>query len=80
MMNGYDMNGWGWFGMTMMVIVTLTILGLLVWATTARRPREPQNRAASALEQVDAQLATGKIDTREYRERLEALRGNYSRA
>jgi hypothetical protein len=36
MMNGYDMNGWGWFGMTMMVIVTLTIVGLLVWATTAR--------------------------------------------
>ena len=79
MMNGYDMNGWGWFGMTMMVIVTVAIVGLLVWATTARRPREPQNRA-SALEQLDAQLATGKIDTREYRERLETLRGNYSLA
>jgi uncharacterized membrane protein len=79
MMNGYDMNGWGWFGMTMMILI-VTIVGLLAWATTARRPREAQNRSASAREQLDAQLATGKIDTREYRERLDVLRANHSRA
>lgn len=53
LMNGYDMNGWGWIGMTMMVIVTLTLVGLFVWATTARRSREPQNCATSAFKQLD---------------------------
>ena len=32
MMDGYDMNGWGWFGMLMMVIGTAAIVGLVVWA------------------------------------------------
>jgi uncharacterized membrane protein len=71
-MNGYDMNGWDWGGMTLMVVVTIVIVGLVVWAIT-RRPGEPQARALSAREQLDARLASGAIGTQEYRERLDAL-------
>lgn len=37
MMDGYDMNGWGRFGMTIMVIVTVAVVGLFVWAIATRR-------------------------------------------
>jgi putative membrane protein len=74
MMDGYDMNGWGWLGMTLMVLVTVAIVGLVVWAV-ARRPSETQGREPSAREQLDARLARGEIDTQEYRERLDALSG-----
>ena len=72
MMNGYDMNGWGWVGMTLMAVVTIAIVGLVVWAI-ARRPGDPQAHAPSAREQLDARLASGAIDTEEYRKRLDAL-------
>ncbi len=74
-MNGYDMNGWGWVGMTLMAIVTIAIVGLVVWAI-ARRPGDPQVRGLSARDQLDTRLARGEIDTEEYRERLEALSGH----
>ena len=47
MMNGYDMNGWGWAGMTLMAVVTVAIVGLVVWAI-ARRPGDQQAHAPSA--------------------------------
>jgi hypothetical protein len=31
------MNGWGWAGMTLMAIVTVAIVGLVVWAVTRGR-------------------------------------------
>jgi putative membrane protein len=74
MMDGYDMNGWGWSGMAIMVIVTVAIVGLVLWAI-ARQPGDPQ-QLPSAREQLDARLARGEIDTQEYRERLEALNGH----
>lgn len=73
-MDGYDMNGWGWLGMTLMVLVTVAIVGLVIWVV-ARRPGEMQARDPSAREQLDARLARGEIDTQEYRERLDALSG-----
>jgi putative membrane protein len=72
-MNGYDMNGWGWVGMTLMAVVTVAIVGLVVWAI-ARRPGDPQTHASSAREQLNARLASGAIDTEEYRKRLDALK------
>ena len=66
------MNGWGWGGMTLMAVVTIVIAGLVVWAI-ARRPDGLQAHALSAREQLDARLASGAIDTQEYRERLDAL-------
>lgn len=74
-MNGYDMNGWGWIGMTLMAVVAVAIVGLIVWAI-ARRPGDQQVREPSAREQLDGRLARGEIATREYRERLEALSGH----
>jgi putative membrane protein len=76
MMDGYDMNGWGWFGMLMMVIITAAIVGLVVWSIAARGPGSPSQRELSACEQLDARLARGEIDTQEYRARLEALSGH----
>jgi putative membrane protein len=73
-MNGYDMDGWGWLGMTLMVLLTVAILVLVIWAVT-RRPGEITGREPSAREQLDARLARGEIDTQEYRERLHALSG-----
>jgi putative membrane protein len=72
MMNGYDMNGWGWVGMTLMAVIAVAIVGLVVWAI-ARRTGDPQLRELSAREQLDARLASGAIDTEEYRKRLDAL-------
>jgi hypothetical protein len=37
MMNQYEMNGWGWFGMATIVIAAVAIVGGVVWAITARR-------------------------------------------
>lgn len=75
-MNGYDMNGWGWAGMTLMALILIAILAL-VWVMV-RRVGDLPVHAASAREQLDARLARGEIDTREYKERLEALRGDRS--
>ncbi|MDP9255927.1 MAG: SHOCT domain-containing protein [Actinomycetota bacterium] len=72
-MDSYDMNGWGWFGIAMMLIVTVVIVGLFVCAIATRPASD--TRLPSAREQLDARLAGGEIDTHEYRERLDALRG-----
>jgi hypothetical protein len=45
------------------------IVALVVWAVA----RRPELRDLSAREQLDARLASGAIDTQEYRERLDAL-------
>jgi hypothetical protein len=36
MMNGYDMTGWGWFSMALMLIVILALIALVVWAVASR--------------------------------------------
>ncbi len=68
-MGGYDMNGWGWAGMVLMALVTVAIVAVVVWAVA----RRPQSRDLSAREQLDARLASGAIDPREYRERAGCL-------
>jgi uncharacterized membrane protein len=72
MMNGYDMNGWGWAGMALMAFAAIAIAGFVAWGI-AHRPRDPQARGVSARDQLDARLASGAIDTREYHKRLDAL-------
>jgi hypothetical protein len=47
MMNGYDMNGWGWAGMALMAFAAIAIAGFVAWGI-AHRPRDPQAREASA--------------------------------
>jgi len=78
-MDGYDMNGWAWLGMLMMVIITVAIIGgVLSIAARSHRPGDPPQRRLSAREQLDTRLAQGEIDVQEYRERLEALSGHDS--
>jgi uncharacterized membrane protein len=77
MMNGYDMTGWGWFGMVTMVIGTIAIVGLVAWALSSRRPADERGRPDPARDRLDARLAEGEIDTDEYRERLHALSGDH---
>jgi uncharacterized membrane protein len=77
MMDGYDMNSWGWLCMTLMVLGTAAIVGLAIWVV-ARRPGELRAGERSAREQLDARLARGEIDTHEYRERLDALSGRHA--
>ena len=73
MMDGYDMNAWGWFGMLLLVILTAAIIGLVAWTIVARCTGGLSQRALSAREQLDARLAQGEIDPQEYHERLDAL-------
>lgn len=76
MMSGYDMTGWGWFGMAVMVIVTIAIVALVARAISSRRPEDETRIGRTARERLDARLADGEIDTDEYRDRLEALTGH----
>ncbi len=78
MMSGYDMSGWSWFGMAVMVIVAVAIVGVVVWALIARCLPDRQLHEASARERLDARLAVGEIDPQEYRDRLDALGGNHA--
>jgi uncharacterized membrane protein len=73
MMDGYDMNGWGWFGMAMMVIVVIALAGAVVWGITARRIGDPRHDSP-ARELLDSRLARAEIDTPEHRELIDALR------
>jgi uncharacterized membrane protein len=73
MMNGYDMSGWNWLAMATMVVLALAIVALIFWASQHQHP------GPSAREELDRQFARGKIDTREYRERSDALREEQAR-
>jgi putative membrane protein len=70
--DGY--NAWWWM-MIPMMIVMLAVIGAVVWALVhASRTEPPATPKTPRPEEVLAQrLATGEIDTTEYRERLDAL-------
>ncbi len=78
------MNGWGWFGTSigMLLFTALLVLGgVLLFRSLDRstsRPAPPAPPAISdrpSAEQVLAdRFARGEIDDQEYRERLAALR------
>jgi putative membrane protein len=71
-----------WLWLLGLVVVT-SLIGLIVWlfvrasrsTATAPRSRAPEPRA-SAEEVLADRLARGEIDPDEYRQRLNALRGN----
>ena len=64
MMDGYDMNAWGWFGMLLLVILTAAIIGLVAWTIVARSTGGLSQRELSAREQLDARLAQGESTRR----------------
>jgi putative membrane protein len=72
------MTTWAWWGWLMMSIGILVFWGLIAWgAALLLRGRGPAATAQrpSPEKILDERLARGEIDIREYRERLEALRG-----
>jgi putative membrane protein len=71
--NGYD----AWWWMVAMMVVMLVVVGAVVWALmNAARPDQPASPTPPNAEEVLAQrLAAGEIDTAEYNERRDALRG-----
>jgi putative membrane protein len=73
----YWNDGYAWWWMIPMMVVMLAVVGALVWAiVSATRPDQPASSRPPSPEEVLAQrLAAGEIDTAEYNERLEALRG-----
>ncbi|HTL87652.1 MAG TPA: SHOCT domain-containing protein [Acidimicrobiia bacterium] len=75
----YDMHdGSAWWWMLPMMLVFLVVVGVVVWAllnaTRSQTPLAP--RDPSAEDVLAHRLARGEIDTAEYHERLEALRGH----
>ncbi|MEU2060562.1 SHOCT domain-containing protein [Streptomyces sp. NPDC013455] len=79
---GHDVGGWGWFAMSMGMILfwaLIIVAGVLLYRSLARTG-ENGDRAGSGLrgtapEQVLAErFARGEIDEDEYRRRLTVLR------
>ena len=66
MMDGYDMGSGGW---TMMIILTLVVVALVIWAVARIAPRQRETTAAMTerpREILDRRLARGEIDSDTY--------------
>ena len=74
-----SLSFWGWLGMTATMLV---FWGLLIWGVaTLVRGGGSGGRGRHGPEDVLAErFATGEISEDEYRQRLEVLRGNATKA
>ena len=83
--NNHDLSGWGWFGMSLSMIVFwgLIITAFVLLFRNLNRPSEPTGTSAlpptppasATPEQLLAErFARGEIDEEDYRRRLEVLR------
>ena len=86
MMDGYDMNGWGWAMMLVWSLIGIGFLGIVVWfatqwARSGSRPAPTSTPSTKpARDVLDDRLALGEIDIDEYQRRRDALeRGNRER-
>ncbi|MGW2519607.1 SHOCT domain-containing protein [Streptomyces sp. NPDC001617] len=81
----HDLSGWGWFGMSLSMIVFwgLIIAAAVLLFRTVNRPPEhtgastapPASPVSGTPEQLLAErFARGEIDEEEYRRRFEVLR------
>jgi hypothetical protein len=66
-MTGMD----GWIGMIAIALLSLAIVGLVAWATTAHRPGTPHLHDASEPKLLDERLMLGDEAMRSYRARLD---------
>ena len=62
-----------WIEMVALAILSIAIVGAVVWATTAHRPGTPHLHDAAAPKLLDERLKLGEAAMREYRERLDAM-------
>ncbi|WP_344398399.1 SHOCT domain-containing protein [Streptomyces longisporus] len=78
--NGHDMNGWGWFTMsigTVLLWALLITVAVLLYRTLNRAPEPPRTPPAASAEQLLAErFARGEIDEEQYRRSLAVLRGD----
>lgn len=83
----HDLSGWGWFGMTVsMVVFWALLIALVVWLARSAADRDqPRSAAPPAHGPTPEQLlaerfARGEIDEDEYLRRLHTLRSPKSPA
>ncbi|MFJ9736710.1 SHOCT domain-containing protein [Streptomyces sp. NPDC101166] len=73
----HDMSGWGWFGMSigMVVFWALVVTALVLGLRAVNRPYERTHTSAAATPQqiLAERFARGEIDEEEYQHRLTAL-------
>lgn len=74
MMNGWDMNGWDWAWMSLMMfvgtaLVVAVVLLLVRGAPGSEQPRYPDN----PFDILAQRFARGEIDEAEYQRRRDAL-------
>ena len=70
-------NGWSWWSWALMMIGMVGFWGFIAWAFVALTRSTDRSRGDTSRspEQILAErLAAGEIDSKEYRERVEALR------
>ena len=68
----------GWLEMAAIAIVSIVIVGLVVWATTTHRPGTPHLHDASAPKLLDERLKLGETAMRAYREHIESERRDHT--
>ncbi|MGW2717749.1 SHOCT domain-containing protein [Streptomyces sp. NPDC001492] len=78
--NGHDMNGWGWFAMsigTVLLWALLITVAVLLYRTLNQVPEPPRTSTAASPERLLAErFARGEIDEEQYRRGLAVLRGD----
>ncbi|WUN23714.1 SHOCT domain-containing protein [Streptomyces sp. NBC_00316] len=78
---GHD-GGWGWFAMSVSMVlfwVVIVGIGVLIFRALGRTPEHPHThiQAGSSPEQLLAErFARGEIDEEEYQRRLTTLRAS----
>lgn len=77
----WGMWGWGWMWLAgpLILVATLALAGLVVWALM-RPSRQPSSSGTRRPQEIlDDRYARGELSTEEYRERSEILEGSRRR-
>ncbi|MFC8513249.1 SHOCT domain-containing protein [Streptomyces sp. NPDC057257] len=80
--NGHDMNGWGWFTMSVGTVLLWALLigaGVLLFRALNRTPPPPPGPTPTPVTPerlLSERFARGEIDEEQYRRSLAVLREN----
>ena len=78
-MNGWDMNGWGWGWMVvMMTIGTLLVALLVITMIRGTTPGPQSSREEDPANVLALRLARGEINEEEYQRRKELLQSRHT--
>ena len=74
MMDGWDMNGWGWVWMTLMMLIGTAVVVFTVFALVRGLQGGAQTQQlVNPLDTLAQRSAKGEIDDAEYKRRRDAL-------